>query len=188
MEDPAHQKYLRLKGRAFYGAPQQEPHSIRSVDVGYGVVDRAIWLCDICGRSTSLPLCVGQDIGADIVLCSDCAEAIGERYHHRCTGRFVAWNENAPSDETDNGRSNKRKSISATNRRKVHERDAYRCRYCEGYDDLCIDHLEPVSKGGGNRMSNLVTACRSCNSAKGPRTPAGAKMKLLPISQDNEVT
>ena len=58
-------------------------------------------------------------------------------------------------------------------------RDDYSCRYC-GDDfsaiplDLTLDHLFPVSRGGVDEMWNLATACRSCNSKKGARTPAEA--------------
>lgn len=30
-----------------------------------------------------------------------------------------------------------------------------------------LDHLVPLSKGGGNESDNFVIACRSCNSRKG---------------------
>jgi hypothetical protein len=35
-----------------------------------------------------------------------------------------------------------------------------------GSDLLEVDHLIPRSKGGGDHESNLVTACRTCNSRK----------------------
>ena len=41
------------------------------------------------------------------------------------------------------------------------------CAYCGmGNVPLEIDHAVPRSKGGSNRVSNLVLACRSCNQAK----------------------
>lgn len=47
----------------------------------------------------------------------------------------------------------------------VYLRDGFRCLYCFE-PGTTIDHVRPVHKGGSNHPSNLVTACRSCNSAK----------------------
>ena len=43
------------------------------------------------------------------------------------------------------------------------------CAYCGGRSHLAADHLLPKSRGGAHRGDNLVWACRSCNSAKGPK-------------------
>lgn len=57
-------------------------------------------------------------------------------------------------------------------RQAVLERDDYTCVYCGRRGGrLGLDHLLPVSRGGTSEMSNLVTACVACNSAKGARTP-----------------
>lgn len=48
----------------------------------------------------------------------------------------------------------------------VFERDSMACVYCGNCEELECDHLVPISKGGTNEMSNLVTACRACNNAK----------------------
>jgi len=45
-----------------------------------------------------------------------------------------------------------------------------RCQYC-GDAASVFDHILPKSQGGTNTLTNLAAACRSCNSAKGPRTP-----------------
>lgn len=55
----------------------------------------------------------------------------------------------------------------------VLQRDGFKCRYCgrgagEGAK-LTIDHVIPWSKGGDNRLENLVTACSECNAGKGSR-------------------
>ena len=54
-------------------------------------------------------------------------------------------------------------------------RDRFACLYC-GRDlsdaapaDITLDHLLPRSAGGSNEATNLVTACRSCNSARGAK-------------------
>ena len=44
------------------------------------------------------------------------------------------------------------------------------CAYCGVEDDnLEMDHVVPVAKGGGHRIGNFVPACRSCNSSKNDR-------------------
>lgn len=63
--------------------------------------------------------------------------------------------------------------ISGELRRLVLERDAYRCKLCESYFDLTVDHILPESKGGGLELSNLQTLCRSCNSKKGVKIRDG---------------
>ena len=55
-------------------------------------------------------------------------------------------------------------------------RDGYRCQYC-GRDSrqfkfrecLTRDHLIPLSRGGTNAWTNVVTACSTCNTRKGHR-------------------
>lgn len=60
----------------------------------------------------------------------------------------------------------------------VYARDGKRCRYCGSTDRLSIDHLIPRCQGGTDHESNLVVACRTCNSRKGGRTPEQAGMVL----------
>jgi len=56
----------------------------------------------------------------------------------------------------------------------IYLRDGCACAYCgaavETGAQLTLDHLRPVSKGGSNEAQNLVTACVSCNSARGRRS------------------
>lgn len=60
--------------------------------------------------------------------------------------------------------------ISTTKKKTVLERDKYRCINCDTHKDLCVDHIQPESRGGDNTLSNLQTLCRSCNSSKGTKT------------------
>lgn len=41
-----------------------------------------------------------------------------------------------------------------------------RCAYCHKRRKLTVDHVVPLSRGGSNTASNIVPACRSCNSSK----------------------
>lgn len=48
------------------------------------------------------------------------------------------------------------------------------CHYCgEGFSpsSLSMDHIIPVARGGLSKKSNLVTACKPCNSKKQAKTP-----------------
>lgn len=63
-------------------------------------------------------------------------------------------------------------------RKNVHIRDKYTCQYCGSPDNLTLDHVMPVSRGGKSVWENVVTACYPCNSKKGSRTPEEAGMKL----------
>ena len=67
-------------------------------------------------------------------------------------------------------------------RRAVLVRDAYTCQYCAKQFDrteLTLDHVLPRSRGGKTIWENIVTACKSCNSKKGSKTPLEANMPLL---------
>ena len=45
-------------------------------------------------------------------------------------------------------------------------RNNHMCCLCGSLENLTLDHIVPVSKGGMNNVSNLQTLCKSCNSKK----------------------
>lgn len=51
----------------------------------------------------------------------------------------------------------------------VFERDGYCCAKCGATNELEIDHIVPVSKGGGNEEANLQVLCKTCNRKKSAR-------------------
>lgn len=55
------------------------------------------------------------------------------------------------------------------NRKEILEKSNYICHYCGGPANTA-DHIIPVSKGGGNEISNLLPACHDCNSTRQDRT------------------
>lgn len=75
----------------------------------------------------------------------------------------------------------------AGRRERVFRRDVNRCVYCgETFPDeqLTLDHVEPRMRGGDHSEGNLVTACRTCNTAKGS-APAWAYLAERPVEREN---
>lgn len=46
-----------------------------------------------------------------------------------------------------------------------------RCWMCGTVDDLQVDHVKPLAKGGAHMLANLRPACGPCNLAKSDRWP-----------------
>ena len=66
----------------------------------------------------------------------------------------------------------------------IFRRDSHTCMYCGqvfGERQLSRDHIRPLVQGGVDTWTNVVTACRTCNSLKGGRTPEQAHMPLLAV-------
>lgn len=69
-------------------------------------------------------------------------------------------------------------AVSKRLRYEVLRRDNHTCRYCGGAAPdvaLTVDHVIPTALGGSDDPSNLVAACRDCNSGKSA-TPPGAPL------------
>lgn len=63
-------------------------------------------------------------------------------------------------------------------RHNIFKRDNFSCQYCGTGKDLTLDHLIPKSKGGKSSWTNLVTACRRCNTRKGDFKPEEVGLQL----------
>lgn len=70
-------------------------------------------------------------------------------------------------------------------------RDGYRCQYCGRHraqlrhrEFLTRDHVIPISRGGDNTWSNVVTACSPCNNRKGSHL--SAEVGMLPLHPPHE--
>jgi len=46
-----------------------------------------------------------------------------------------------------------------------------KCVYCDSSDKISIDHFNPVSKLGADKLGNIVPACVKCNSSKNNKLP-----------------
>jgi len=70
-------------------------------------------------------------------------------------------------------------------------RDRYRCQYCgrtstelKQRETLTRDHLIPISRGGNNEWTNVVTACSPCNTRKSNHLPE--EIGMHPLSRPLE--
>ena len=66
-------------------------------------------------------------------------------------------------------------------RKNIFHRDRNRCQYCGSRfrsQDLNLDHVRPLSRGGRSSWVNVVCCCLRCNRVKANRTPAEAGMTL----------
>ncbi len=57
----------------------------------------------------------------------------------------------------------------------IYSRDGYRCRKCgRRTQDLEVDHIFPIAKGGKSDFENLQTLCHRCNKLKSDTVEPGA--------------
>lgn len=73
-------------------------------------------------------------------------------------------------------------------RYRVWIRDGGRCWVCQReleFKDATLDHYIPSSKGGGNEIDNLRTACHECNNARGNAMPDGLPEPVIDATSPN---
>jgi len=84
-----------------------------------------------------------------------------------------------------------RRNGSSTRWRKIRlfvlKRDDYTCYYCGITTANTVDHLTPLHKGGTDELSNLVTACKTCNYSKGSKTEQQYNRKRLRKRKEKEM-
>ena len=52
----------------------------------------------------------------------------------------------------------------------IYNRDGNRCVHCGSRENLEVDHIIPISKGGKTVVNNLQTLCHRCNVEKGAKS------------------
>jgi len=57
--------------------------------------------------------------------------------------------------------------LNLSRKNEIKKRDGFKCVECDSTQDLTVDHIIPVSKGGTNMSVNLRTLCGTCNKRKG---------------------
>lgn len=86
----------------------------------------------------------------------------------QCRDRYRARKANAPVND-----------FTEAQWRQIKAEWNYCCAYCGAKPlSLTKDHVIPLSKGGPHTASNIVPACKSCNSTKWARTPEEAAARI----------
>ena len=62
---------------------------------------------------------------------------------------------------------------------KLNEGICYYCRKQFSREELTMDHIVPVSRGGRSNRGNIVASCKQCNNAKKYLTPVEILMKKI---------
>jgi len=90
-----------------------------------------------------------------------------------------------------------RDQITNSLRKKILQRDNYKCAYCEIEFDgkktnskLTVDHMKPIDRGGSNNEKNLCTSCEFHNNEKDSLTYEEyvPKIKERKLLRENGVT
>lgn len=92
-----------------------------------------------------------------VSICDRCAKEVWQSYEHWHGGAPIFGGKAKP----------KRRRVTDSVRLRVFMRDGFQCKHCNTNNDLTIDHIHPVSKGGSSDDENLQTLCMSCNRVKG---------------------
>jgi 5-methylcytosine-specific restriction endonuclease McrA len=123
-------------------------------------------------RQAHCPACDGYREPDGKEYCPACLERRAAELEEwkRVHGNGPLATYNGPWPRTDLERRRGR-AAAATRKHRVgvFERDGHRCQICGSTENLVLDHIVPIAKGGGDEPSNLQALCWSCNSRKGAR-------------------
>jgi DNA-binding transcriptional ArsR family regulator len=133
-------------------------------------------LCCVSPRTVSNALSQLRDIG--LISSKEVFDETGKQMPNEFTlikGRESTWI-NSKIEELELcggpivGRAKKGgRPVSASVSAMVLRRDGHACVACSSAENLTMDHIIPVSKGGTSAYGNLQTLCSTCNSSKGTK-------------------
>lgn len=66
--------------------------------------------------------------------------------------------------------------------RKIQKGECYYCNRIVGRENLTMDHIVPLSRGGTSRKGNIVAACKECNNKKKSLLPVEWEDYLASLS------
>jgi len=97
-----------------------------------------------------------------------------DKYRAHARRAMSTWRGRNPEQERDRVRTSlhrRRTRLQGNGVYQVSDRDLARlgrtpCAACGSLEDLTIDHIIPISRGGSHGIGNLQSLCRSCNASK----------------------
>lgn len=98
--------------------------------------------------------------------------SVGRRYGNGVVGGYVEW---AVADALDRMYPDRHPARQPARRRKQHSAAVAlrvagaRCKQCGSDEELVLDHVKPLARGGADEPENLQVLCWACNSRKGAR-------------------
>jgi len=106
----------------------------------------------------------------DVHLCSDCIEHIAEWFvstSYCLPGIF--WLKAMEEKYYSKHKKYRNTYLPKKTRQDILSKYKFTCQKCGSKENLTIDHIKPVSKGGSDDYDNLTILCKSCNSRKGAK-------------------
>jgi hypothetical protein len=100
------------------------------------------------------------------------------------------YREKASEIPPPNGHENKitATNVTRTQRSRILERDEYKCQQCGSEEQLCIDHVIPVSRGGDSSDDNLQVLCLSCNTKKSNKVDSISSQRRVDVQSKESLS
>lgn len=134
------------------------------------------YICDVCGNSETFWGGMWEPFNDDKHICDECISRkhidilIWNPAPHLCQTLVLSskGEEYLVYAKKYKIKTKHYRYIKKRDRDIVLHQDAI-CQHCGTNKKLTIDHIKPVSKGGGNHIKNYQALCGHCNSSKGNR-------------------
>lgn len=160
--------------------------------------------CPACRDGQRAPGFVWAPVVCDLLLtCKECSELFVGRWNETSPALFCSnacskrWRKRKQRKlygrSTEHRKRARRYGVAyePIKRNEVFERDGYRCGLCGELTDTnaqvpdprapTLDHILPMSMGGGHLYDNVQCACFECNWKKGATAPQDVSSSTLPL-------
>lgn len=125
--------------------------------------------CILCQKSLNNGEASWTKFG-DNFICRDCSMDSAEFFVKINLGGFMLlWLEHLKDKYFKTFRKKRNCYLPLKVRKVILKKYKFTCQNCRSKENLTIDHIIPVSKGGSDNLNNLTILCKSCNSKKGAK-------------------